>query len=617
METNSNFFDFITAFDFEIPDYQRAYSWGEKQLLPFIKDILEHTNGKETYSVNTKYYLGHFILEKSFEHSKYEIVDGQQRISTVYLFLLVCGYLKKKEYIEKIRFKPVVYDIEGFEKIKTILNIENSNENELTNLLIESKTSSLKRMIEAVIFFIKAFSDTEKIKTEKLLKFDDIEKYIDIINNAHCSVAVFTDKSVASQIFELHNTRGVKLTETEKVKALLMKNIYINSTTQTETNINIKKIQESFAQIFELEERANEVWLRGEMTLDLILMYHLRAVEDGQKNENFNSPQAAEGDFGSFEYIKKSLYGKSRKEIVDYAINLAIEFAKTMEIITFYIPNADKQDNNHLIGDILLLDKTKSLIFLLRAFRANSSIDHKLVERWENFILCYEIILWNGFFHGKQHRGNFHEIFSSLKPNQGHEECKNLLKEYYEGRWFGSDWKHLGENSIKLFEEGKSKWISNTYGWYKAGYFLYKHEIQNNANIEKIRADIFKDNVVSIDHIVARGLSWYNLGYPNYNDLSEDDKIKIEADKLWKEISSVINGIGNLALSTISNNASDSNKLPSEHIKTYQKNGLGETVKLVKTWESPKEFVEKINYRSEIIIKFISEKILNRPDIWQ
>jgi hypothetical protein len=621
MKKENTFGEFIKKYSFVIPDYQRAYSWGEKQLNPFINDILEHCDDNDDPSDDTTYYLGHYILENSKDSNKFEIVDGQQRISTVYLFLLVCGYLKEENYINEIDFSTVSYDLMGLEEIKTILYKRNDVDNELEKLLENSKTSSLKRMIEAVILFKAAFYSSKK--NTALLNEDNIEKYIEIINKAYCSVAIFKDKSVASQIFELHNTRGVKLTETEKVKALLMKNIYIHSSTPMEAENNIQEIQVDFSRIFELEEKANQVWLRGNMPLDTILMYHLRAIEDGNKIENFGSPQWFEGDRGSFEYIKESLSNKNKEEIVVYAKKIAKEFAKSMEIITIDIPNADipnidTKENNYLMGDVLLLDKTKSLIFLLRAFRASNTIDDKLIKRWENFVLSYDIIYWNGFFYGKQYRGDFDSIYASLKPELGFEESKNLLLQYYtNNKSFGSGWGHLGENTKKLFEDGKNKWLSNTYGWTRAGYFLYKYEIQKGANVEKIRADIFKDDKVSIDHIVARGLTWENLGFADYETLTEDNDQKKQANELWKEICSVINGIGNLALSTASNNSSDSNGLPNEHINTYEKCGFVETAKQVKTWENPQQFVFRINERSEDIIKFISEKIINREDIWE
>jgi hypothetical protein len=618
MKNKQTFGEFIKnkKYSFVIPDYQRAYSWGEKQLSPFINDILEHCDDNNDPSDDTTYYLGHYILENSNNSDKFEIVDGQQRISTVYLFLLVCGYLKEENYINEIDFSFVSYDLEGLEAIKLILSKKEDVDNELLKLLENSKTSSLKRMIEAISIFKDAFSTSKK--NTALLNEDNIEKYIEIINKAYCSVAIFNDKSVASQIFELHNTRGIKLTETEKVKALLMKNIYINSSTPIEAENNIQEIQKYFARIFELEEKANQVWLRGDLSLDTILMYHLRAVEDGNKIENFGSPQGFEGDRGSFEYVKESLSKKNKEEVITYAKKIAEEFARSMEILTINIPNADKSDNNHIIGDVLLLDKNKSLIFLLRAFRASNTINYKLIERWENFVLSYDIIYWNGFFYGKQYRGDFDKIYASIKPNLGFEECKNLLLQYYTNiKSFASGWGDLGENTKKLFEDGKNKWLSNAYGWNRAGYFLYKYEIHKGANVEKIRTDIFKDDKVSIDHIVARGLTKESLGYSDYEKLAEDDERKKEANELWKEIWTVINGIGNLALSTTSNNSSDSNGLPNQHIDTYEKCGFVETAKQVKTWENPKQFVSRINDRSKDIIKFISESIVNRNDIWE
>lgn len=610
MEKEKKFEEFIKKYSFVIPDYQRAYSWGEKQLNPFINDILEHCNNNDNSSDNTTYYLGHYILENSKGSNKFEIVDGQQRISTVYLFLLVCSHLKGKNYLNEIDFSPVSYDSIGLEEIKTILNKNGDIDKELKKLLENSKTSSLKRMIEAVIFFKTAFTNSKR--NIALLNIDDISNYIQIINKSYCSVAIFEDKSVASQIFELHNTRGVKLTETEKVKALLMKNIYINSITP---DTDIKEIQANFARIFELEEKANQFWLRGDLPLDTLLMYHLRAVEDGNKTENFGSPQWFESDRGSLEYIKESLSKMNKEEIVVYAKNIAKEFARSIEIITIDIPNADTKENNYSIGNVLLLDKGKSLIFLLRAFRNDEPIDHKLIERWENFVLCYDIIYWNGFFYNSNYsnRGNFDSIYASLKPKLGFEECKKILFDYYtNNKWFGSGWGHLGENTKKRFEEGKNKFLSNTFGWTRAGYLLYKYEIEKGATVEKIRTDIFKDDKVSIDHIVARGLTWKSLGL----NRETEEEIK-QGDYLWNEILGVINGIGNLALSTTSNNSSDSNGLPAEHIGTYEKCGFIETVKQVKTWEDPKQFVSKINQRSQDIITFISDNIINRNDIWE
>jgi len=181
---------------------------------------------------------------------------------------------------------------------------------------------------------------------------------------------------------------------------------------------------------------------------------------------------------------------------------------------------------------------------------------------------------------------------------------------------FGTGWGHLGQNTKKSFSELENRWGSSAYGWTRTGYFLYKYEIYHGANIEKIRKDIVKEDKVSIDHIVAQGLSWNSLGFDNYNSLADDDVVKKEGDLLWREIISVINGIGNLALSTLSNNSSDSNSLPNKHLDNYEKMGLIKTVEVVKTWKNPEQFVNQINDRTKNILNFVENEIVNKTDIW-
>ena len=344
-------------------------------------------------------------------------------------------------------------------------------------------------------------------------------------------------------------------------------------------------------------------------------MYHLRAIEDGNKSEGFYLPQSIEGERGSLEYVKEALSKLNKEKTVEYAKNLTNEFARSMEIITDIIPEED--DKNSLIGDILLLDKNKSLVFLLRAFRNGNPLENKLIERWENFLLLYEIIYYNGYFYNsKAFRDNFENIFKSIS-GLCLQKCNDLLFKYFNNEEkFSYSWIHLGENSKIHFESSINKWKSNIYGWNKVGYFLYKYEISNGSNICEIRNSIFKNDSLSIDHIVARGLTWNDLNYKDYYELSNVDERKKEADSLWSEILNVINGIGNLSLSTTTQNSSDSNGLPCKHIKTYEKCGLKQTLKEVETWNEPKEFISNINTRNEKIINFISEKIINNVTVW-
>lgn len=68
--------------NFFVPDYQRGYRWGENEVKQLLEDIYE--NGLKPY------YLQPIVVKKSDKN--YELIDGQQRLTTLYLLL---NYLEK------------------------------------------------------------------------------------------------------------------------------------------------------------------------------------------------------------------------------------------------------------------------------------------------------------------------------------------------------------------------------------------------------------------------------------------------------------------------------------------------------------------------------------------
>ncbi len=253
-----------------IPSYQRAYAWEEKQITQFINDLIE---------VNDKmYYYGHFIGEINNEEKTIEIIDGQQRITT-FILLLLSGKLfldielnTKLEDLIKNKFQTIDYDKAKFKELLDLVFAKNIKIDGL-----EIETTSFKRIIEAIKIFKKLFES-------KGLKKEDIEKYITTLLNAEVSVHTTNDKKVAVQIFELQNSRGIELDLIEKVKAKLMKEVYLHSN-ENESQKIIQELQKDFAEIYKYEEKIDDSNLRGNLTLDRILLHHLRVIDDGNKRE--------------------------------------------------------------------------------------------------------------------------------------------------------------------------------------------------------------------------------------------------------------------------------------------------------------------------------------------
>lgn len=75
--------------DFLIPDYQRPYAWGEAECQTLWDDVLAFTipdNDCDKFDDNDEYFLGPIVTFKN-EQGKMEVIDGQQRLTTLMLLL--------------------------------------------------------------------------------------------------------------------------------------------------------------------------------------------------------------------------------------------------------------------------------------------------------------------------------------------------------------------------------------------------------------------------------------------------------------------------------------------------------------------------------------------------
>ena len=163
--------DLFEKFDYiKVPDYQRAYSWEEKQIEQFLLDI------KEYLDKDINYYIGHFLFEKNKDNEKIGyIIDGQQRLTTIIIFLssafekikkLNNGELSAEELniyksiIEnngEIKFSTVDYDNKLFKE--RVIYREKG--------VVKPDTQSQSRILEAVKYFNKKIRKRNNRKFNK------------------------------------------------------------------------------------------------------------------------------------------------------------------------------------------------------------------------------------------------------------------------------------------------------------------------------------------------------------------------------------------------------------------------------------------------------------------
>lgn len=81
-----------------IPYYQRPYRWDENRITNLIADFYKN----RTENANAEYFVGSVVLvEDSDIANRYDIIDGQQRVTTVFL-LNYLRFLIQRSYVEEI-----------------------------------------------------------------------------------------------------------------------------------------------------------------------------------------------------------------------------------------------------------------------------------------------------------------------------------------------------------------------------------------------------------------------------------------------------------------------------------------------------------------------------------
>ncbi|MHA7190507.1 DUF262 domain-containing protein [Arthrobacter sp. MDT2-16] len=76
---------FTDDYDFVIPEYQRPYAWGTEETMQLLSDL----QGALERDTDEPYFLGSIVLVKDAAQSRSEVIDGQQRLTTLTLLIAV------------------------------------------------------------------------------------------------------------------------------------------------------------------------------------------------------------------------------------------------------------------------------------------------------------------------------------------------------------------------------------------------------------------------------------------------------------------------------------------------------------------------------------------------
>ncbi len=219
---------------FEIPKYQREYTWGSTQWENLFDDLFDNQPG---------YFLGTIICidtsTDAINAPKREVVDGQQRLTTISL-LLCAIYHSIAQYKDKLssdqtddfsllKRKLVLKNTDS--GIRVIPQTQSNNLADYKGVLSELKLISPspmpkfagnRRIKKAYEYFKKRVTKTAEAKQARQDAVTTLFELLEKVNSAVMVMIEVLSHSTAYTLFESLNNRGTPLTAIDLIKNLLL-----------------------------------------------------------------------------------------------------------------------------------------------------------------------------------------------------------------------------------------------------------------------------------------------------------------------------------------------------------------------------------------------------------
>jgi len=547
-----------------VPAYQRAYSWDtpktertrKTQVDVFLRDIIDYCDSQAL----SPYYFGHFLFEKK-DNNQFGIIDGQQRLTTIVIFLAaIFSTIKKSRSLtdeeenyqedmikrrSEYRFSTVAYDNQLF--LDYVIKQTRKDKNGI-------ETESAQRIVDAFDFFIDELA---------AYNLEQISRFLVAVSTATCTTHSVLKEPEAIQMFIFQNNRGKKPSNLEIVKAQFMYSIHLYGKEDTDNLINeIKnRFEKIYKSISKIEYRIDE---------DDVLVYTQRVY--------FNS--LTEGN--AIDKINKQLL---KPECITFIIDFTMALSLSFENLSLFLTRDQFAENNihslTVLGGIAI-----SIPFILKAYKFGLPIDKigMLSKALESIVLRHRIVgtraeletRLNGVYK------NFTEENTSIETLI---ETIEYIKSTSDGWW--SYW-----NNEQL--------VSSLQGWLPhdvARYILWKYENhlrqKGKSGYQPLRFDAIESP--ELEHIApTTEPKGKNHGYDKYDD---------------EFVSQYIDCLGNYLLLSKSHNASIHNDPFQIKIKDY--NYLEQQREIVTFTEAAKPVWTKkeINERHAKLVQFVTDNL--------
>lgn len=558
-ESNLKLGDLFAKKVFRIPMYQRGYAWGDKQLDDLWDDIMDIE--KDDNGEFRRHYTGMISLKeiprneipheelwlKDRGFSFFDVVDGQQRLTTIILliFELARAFHASDPETEKELLNSFIFaERSTFKTYFFAYNSQDKNRAFLINRIFEDPSTVIcsntlniytKNLENAKEYFQKHIS---------ALEADELNDLLNKLRNALAFDTKYIDDDLSVQaVFETMNNRGKQLTILEKLKNRLLFLAARLPNQPDEIKVLSNKINDAWRIIYDYLGQNPDLVLDE----DEFLSAHLTLIRR-PADYSFSESVAEKKVFEMFcNRAEKYLLSYSR----DQGENAEHEPKVDYDKINSYILDISKcaqfwyeavNSSNLKIIKILCLNSSKEMRIFLSELLAHKESFPIEVETCIN--LVYRIVFRDNIpglsigderafatrareLHAKEKTIKELENELSEKLN---DPCNvnTVINEFR--RWFGMYRRPYGFHR-----------------WWALKFFLmeyeqYLHETYYDQDIAHMEWKNYSD--VNIEHILPQNFA------KNWSDIMKDyvEGRELDVDSLRKAQNILVNTLGNLTI---------------------------------------------------------------------
>lgn len=213
-----------------VPDYQREYVWTDKEVQQLLEDIDEQIDGGS----EKEYFVGMILVSPGAQKNHFEVIDGQQRLTTFYL--LLCGLRHRFKGTPQHQAINNLISASYATKdgdIKTSLKLDPRYENadELMQCLVaqDDEPANVRAAVQqsgiaqfgSLDNLLNAYGTVYRYLLDNYEDQASLKKLWGYLANNVVFIQISTDVSSALKIFETINERGVGLNPMDLLKNLL------------------------------------------------------------------------------------------------------------------------------------------------------------------------------------------------------------------------------------------------------------------------------------------------------------------------------------------------------------------------------------------------------------